>query len=238
VQPELFDLKTLAMECDICGRPGGTKLPIECATCARSAIYPLRLEHASILLEKEAMGRRVEAIVDGVNHGASQERLALSGAMIDMHDCAKAHELEKLTSDAIRLEDRIKYISEKSQKLRSDMEEHKKTMAARKAELYQRRSDTESARYGLEAREEKELETLQAGIKRMNRRRDLKQQDIVGGRFSLCREAALLAGLRRSTRRRSDGSVKETFTIGNRLPIFDLRELHSKYGTISTTISY
>jgi hypothetical protein len=226
------------MDCDICGRPGGTKLPIKCATCARSAIYPLRLEHASILLEKEAMGRRVETIVEGVTPGAAQERLALSGAMVDMHDCAKAHELENLTSDAIRLEERIQIISEKLLKLRTDMEEHRKIMAAKKADLSQRRSDTESARYGLEAREAKELETLQAGIKRMNRRRDLKQQDIVGGRFSLCREAALLAGLRRSTRRRSDGSTKETFTIGNRLPIFDLRELHSEYDTTSMAISY
>jgi hypothetical protein len=216
------------MECYICDRMGGTKLPLKCATCARSAIYPLRLQQASTLLEKEAMGRKVEAVVEGRDQSGTDERLAFSGAMIDMHDCAKAHELETLTADATRLEERIQLISSLSQKLKSDMEEHKKSMAAKKAGLSRRRSDYESATHALEAREAKDLETLQAGIKRMNRRRDLKQQDIVAGRFSLCREAAILAGLKRRTRKRSDGSMKDSFTIGDGLPIFDLRELHSE----------
>jgi hypothetical protein len=216
------------MDCDLCGRHGGKKLPLKCHTCARSTIYPLRIQHATVLLEKEAMGHRVEAIVEGLGNSATQERLALSGTMIDMHDCAKAYELEKLTSDATRLTERVRLISEKSEKLRAEMEEHRKAIVVKKAELSLRRSDSESARYGLEAREAKELESLQAGIKRMNRRRDIKQQDIVNGRFSLCREAAILAGLKRRLRKRSDGSIKESFSIGNGLAIYDLRELHSK----------
>jgi hypothetical protein len=181
-----------------------------------------------MLLDKEAMARKVEAIVGGIGDGTPREKLSLSGAMIDTYDCAKAYEREQITSEAYAHSERIGQIAAKAKQLRLDMEEHRRTITAKKKEIAQRRSDAESASYGLEARDARELEGVQSGIRRVNRRREQKQQEIITGRYSLCREAARLAGLRRVRRKRDDGVVREYFTIGDKLPIFDLRELHSK----------
>lgn len=181
-----------------------------------------------MLLEKEAMARKVEAVVGGTGSGSTREKLSLSGAMIDTYDCAKAYEMEQMSSNAIAHSERINLIADKAKQLRLDMEEHRKTIAAKKREIAQRRSDAESAAYGLEARDARELEGVHSGIRRVNRRREQKQQEIIAGRYSLCREAARLAGLRRIRRKRDDGVVREYFTIGDRLPVFDLRELHSR----------
>jgi chromosome segregation ATPase len=180
-----------------------------------------------VLLDKEAMGRRVEAVVKGAGHDAPRESLSLSGAIIDTHDCAKAYELERIKSESAALSERIQLIDQRAKALRSEMEEHKKTIAAQRASLSQRRSDAESATYGLEAREARELDGVQAGIRRTKRRWEMKHDDIVTGRISLCREAARLAGLKRHRKTREDGNIREYFWIGNKLPIFDLRELHS-----------
>lgn len=213
------------MECDICGQH---KPPFHCHICARSALYPVRHEYAVTLADKEAMGRRVEAVVKAAENNAPRESLSLSGAIIDTHDCAKAHELSDIQSESAALSERIRLVSERAEALNLEMHEHKKSILSKKATLSQRRSDAESATYGREGREKKELETVEGSIKRMKRRWEMKHEDIVVGRSSLCREAARLAGLKRTKRAREDGVIREFYTIGTGLNIFDLRELHSK----------
>jgi len=144
--------------------------------------------------------------------------------------------MKKMASDVIELSEQIELVTAKSERLRRDMEELKKSVITKKAELAQRRSDTDSAKYGLKAREAKELEAFEASIRRIGRRRVLKQQDMVEGRFSLCKEAAILAGLRHYKRTRSDGKIREYFMIGDKLNIFDLRELHSKWSASDPAI--
>lgn len=174
------------------------------------------------------MGRRVEAVVKAAENNAPRESLSLSGAIIDTHDCAKAHELSDIQSESAALSERIRLVSERAEALNLEMHEHKKSILSKKATLSQRRSDAESATYGREGREKKELETVEGSIKRMKRRWEMKHEDIVVGRSSLCREAARLAGLKRTKRAREDGVIREFYTIGTGLNIFDLRELHSK----------
>ncbi|TID17345.1 hypothetical protein E6O75_ATG08091 [Venturia nashicola] len=212
------------MECDICGQH---KPPFHCHICARSALYPVRHEYAVTLTDKEAMGRRVKAVVKAAENDAPRESLSLSGAIIDTHDCAKAHELSDIKSESAALSERIRLVSERAEALNLEMHEHKKSILSKKATLSQRRSDAESATYGREGREKKELETVEGSIKRMKRRWEMKHEDIVVGRSSLCREAARLAGLKRTKRAREDGVIREFYTIGTGLNIFDLRELHT-----------
>jgi hypothetical protein len=216
------------MECDICGQSPSSKLPFHCTICARSALYPVRHEYVVLLADKEAMGRRVEAVVRGAGHDAPRESLSLSGAIIDTHNCAKAYELEEIKSESAALSLRVRLISERAQALNLEMTEHKKNITSKKAAMSQRRSDAESATYGRETREKKELEAVEGSIKRMKRRWEMKHEDIVIGRSSLCKEAARLAGLSRVRKSREDGSIREYYTIGNGLPVFDLRELHSE----------
>lgn len=221
------------MECEICAQ-SSLKLPFHCTICARSALYTARHDYAVVLADKEAMGRRVEAVIKGAEHDAPRESLSLSGAIIDTHDCAKAYELEEIQSESAALSERIRLISERAQALNLEMKEHKKSIISKKAALSQRRSDAESATYGREGREKKELEAVEGSIKRMKRRWEMKHEDIVIGRSSLCKEAARLAGLSRVRRSREDGSIREFYTIGNGLNVFDLRELHSEFREANT----
>lgn len=58
------------------------------------------------------MGRRVETVVNAAENTAPRESLSLSGAIIDTHDCAKAHELSDIQSESAVLSERIHLISE------------------------------------------------------------------------------------------------------------------------------
>jgi hypothetical protein len=118
-------------------------------------------------------------------------------------------------------------MTDKAEALKSQMEQYRNDIKAQRTINQQRKSDSESATYGLPEREEKEFEAIEASIRRTKRRWELKHNEIVDGRAALCKPAARLAGLRRHRRPREDGSVREFYTIGNEIPIFDLRELHS-----------
>jgi vacuolar-type H+-ATPase subunit I/STV1 len=185
----------------------------------------------AVLLDKEAMGRRVEAAAQGLNSKLPRESLSRSGKIIDTYDCAKASEIDKILSESSSLKERVSAMAEQAQALRVQMEEYKSSIKAQRAAVQQRRSDAESATYGRVARETKEFESLEASIRRIRRRWEMKHNEIVDGRAALCSPAARLAGFRRHRRRREDVSVREYYTIGSGIPIFDLRELHGRSAT-------
>ena len=174
------------------------------------------------------MGRRVDSVAQGLNSRVSSESLSRSGKIINMHDCAKSTEMDKIMSESAALQDRVAIMTEKAKELRSQMEQYRNGIKAQKAANQQRKSDSESATYGLAERENKEFEFIEAGIKRTRRRWEMKHDEIVESRAMLCKPAARLAGLRRHRRPRENGTTREYFTIGSGIPIFDLRELHSK----------
>jgi uncharacterized protein YfcZ (UPF0381/DUF406 family) len=183
-------------------------------------------------LDKEDMGRRVEATAQGLNSKLPRESLSRSGKIIDTHDCAKSSEMDNILSESAALQGQIKAMNEKAKALQSQMEQYKSKIKAQKAETQQRRSDAESATYGLVDREAKEFDSVEASIRRTRRRWEMKHNEIVDGRAALCKPAARLAGLRRHRRPRENGSVREYYTIGSGIPIFDLRELHSMSSTL------
>ena len=174
------------------------------------------------------MGRRVETAAQGLNSKLPRESLSRSGKIIDTHDCAKSSEIDRIRSESAALQDQIQIMTQNAQRLKNEMEQYQQVIKSQKTSNQQRRSDAESATYGLAEREAKELELIDASIRRTKRRSELNHKEIVNGRAALCKPAATLAGLRRHRRPREDGTTREYFTIGTNLPIFDLRELHSK----------
>lgn len=214
------------MECDICGRIPGPKRQFHCTTCARSAIYPLRIEHALVLLDKETMGHRLESVVQSEGN-APRENISLSGAIIDTAECSKTYHLEKIQSEAIILNERADIVAGKAEGLKQEMEKLQKEIAASKTVLSQRKSEFEAASYGIRDRSSKELEVVQAAARYTKRRWDLEHDEMVKCKAILCREAASLAGLR-MTRHIENHKKRDKFTIGTGTPIFDLRELNSR----------
>lgn len=226
------------MECDICGRPAPSKVRLFCPTCARNRLYRPRTEYAIALLEKEIMARRVEAAVEEGDHQLPRESLSLSGKIIDTHDCARSAEMDRTLSESSRLNGRIQIIANGAQSLRSEMEQYRKQIQARKAAAQQRKSDSESANFGLADREAKEIEDVEASIRRTKRRWEQVHKEIVSDRLALCKPAAKLAGLQRHRKIRDDGVMREYYSIGSGLPVFDLRELHGPSSPISFFMRY
>ena len=214
------------MDCDACGRTQSPKGQFHCTTCARSAIYPLRIEHAAVLLDKETMGHRLESVVQSEGN-APRENISLSGAIIDTAECSKTYHLEKMQSEAIILNERADIVAEKAEDLKQEMEKLRKEITASKTVLSQRKSDFETASYGIKDRSTKELDVVQAATRYTKRRWDLEHDEMVKCKAILCREAASLAGLR-MTRHVDNSKKRDKFTIGTGTPIFDLRELNSR----------
>ncbi|KAF2093134.1 hypothetical protein NA57DRAFT_81474 [Rhizodiscina lignyota] len=212
------------MECDICGRHPTPKLGFHCATCARSAIYALRLQEAETLIDRESLGRRVEAVIQGT-HGGSQDSITLGGMLVDTSEAAKTKTHEQTLSELDDARTRIDQIVERAASLRQDMEKQKKIIATKKTAMKQRRSDAESAMHGLSRRETKQLEEIQQGTKRQEYKWQHEHRETVRARVYLCKEAANLAGLRvRKVRR--DGVTRQFYSVGG-IEIFDLRSLNS-----------
>ena len=212
------------MECDICGHAQDPKRQFHCTTCARSALYPLRIEHASVLLDKETMGHRLESVIQSEGN-APRENISLSGAIIDTAECSKTFHLEKMQSEAIMLNERADIVAGKAKELKQEMEKLRTEVAASKATLSQRESDFESASYGIGDRSAKELDVVYAATRYTKRRWDLEHEEIVKCKAFLCREAASLAGLK-MTKNVDNHKKRDRFTIGTGTPIFDLRELN------------
>lgn len=216
------------MECDICGKGLGPKVPLHCATCARSALYPLRIEHVTTLLDKEKLGKHVEAVANGTTDPAAQS-ISLSGLLVNTHESSKKLRLERTVAETTQTAERINLITEQVELLKRQMEEVKKEMAARKEAMARRRSDLASANHDVEARRNNELEKVLKSVRHANQRLERTHTQTVDARMYLCRAAAELAGLKEQKRISRDGTFKMGYFIGG-IPITDLRNLHSEHG--------
>ncbi|KAH0539094.1 hypothetical protein FGG08_004332 [Glutinoglossum americanum] len=214
------------MQCDICARKHTSKLPFNCATCARNALYELRLENARTLLDKEALGRQVEASLSS-SSSTGQSSSSISNRWDTEQAAAR-------TGESL---ERIQEIQNQADVLKKDIEDGRVHIAKLKASLAQRRSDYESASHNLTARRTATLESVEKGIKRIDHRWNTLHARTVEARVFLCREAANLYGLKQR-RRRKGGVVREDYLICG-VGIVDLRDLNSALPSqITTSITH
>ncbi|KAI9866644.1 MAG: hypothetical protein M1813_001196 [Trichoglossum hirsutum] len=212
------------MQCDICARKHTSKLPFYCATCGRNALYELRLENARTLVDKEALGRQVEAFlppnsskdVGKPGAGTAAQRPSRISSRLDVEQ-ATARTEESL--------ERIQVIQNQADVLQKDIEQGRAQIAKLKASLAQRRSDYGSAAHNLPARRAATLESVEKGIKRIDHRWNTLHTRTAEARVFLCREAADLYGLKQR-RRKKGGTVREDYMICG-VGIVDLRDLNS-----------
>ncbi|KAI9811362.1 MAG: hypothetical protein M1827_005522 [Pycnora praestabilis] len=212
------------MQCDTCERILTLKLPFHCTTCARNALYTLRLENARTLLQKESLGREVEEAcgIPGSTGNARSESgskdtpagKATSGWSVAQNLALKEQSLER-TQD----------IRARAVELREELKASRADIAERNIAFAQRRSDAASATHDLAPRRAATLETLDKGIKRTEQRWNAMHVKTAESRDFLCREAANLYGLRQR-RRKKNGLLKEDYIIGG-VGIVDLRDLNN-----------
>ncbi|KAF2270581.1 hypothetical protein CC78DRAFT_528340 [Lojkania enalia] len=219
------------MECDICGKPGGSNYPLHCITCARSAIELPRIELAKCLIDRDIVAKHVKAVVQGSGDKASQH-VSLTdsrgGILVDRHECTKTIELQRTKAETTEIKERIQHITEQADLLRQQMEATRKQLEAKRRTNAQRKSDLGSATYGIDSRRANEVDKIQQTIEKIDYKANKVHHDTMEMRVYLCNTAAKLAGLKMTRRRVKEGGIKEVYNIGpgSRLRIYNLKDLH------------
>lgn len=197
------------MQCEICFRPGGKKLPFLCPTDARNKLYEPRIQHAQVLLEKDALDQQITALLSAQD--IEGEEATPSGPDVTV-----------ILAEKEQAEDRTQQIIAHADELRKRVLKAKEEIAKKKAALSRRKSELASAADGVEARRTRQIEEFEKAIGMTNYKWNQAHGLTASSRAFLCGEAAKLCGLRRV---RKNGLLEE-YRIGG-IPILDLKSMNS-----------
>ena len=226
-------MDTAAIECQVCLRSGGSQRLLFCPTCARNALYEPRIQHAQILLSREALGKEIEQVLStvqevvGVANVRNSKVADAKRPPLLVYDRAQAQELES--------KERTQTILSHVEALRQQTKEMKDTIAKRKASLLQRRKVLTSTRQELWQQEAKAIEPLQKYIEKIESRWNGVHNMTADARIFLCREAASLYGLHQRKRKKGVPG-RDSYLIGG-VPTVDLRDVHSNYAPVNPVLT-
>lgn len=201
------------MQCDICFRTGGHRIPLLCATDARNKLYEARIQHAQALLDKDVLDQDISFLLSTSTVEGQQEKPVSP---------ANRHTVTCVQSEKDGVADRTQQIIAHADELRNKIEEARAEVAKRKASIARKRSEMVSASNGKDARRSRQLEDVEKSIRMYKYNWKKVHGQFATSRTYLCGEAAKLYGLRR---RKSGG--QEEYQIG-RVGIVDLRAMNSK----------
>ncbi|KAJ5127496.1 hypothetical protein N7448_008275 [Penicillium atrosanguineum] len=222
------------MSCHICAAAHSySHARLLCPTCARNRLYRPRLENTQLLLEKEALGRQVEASLSLDTPPAQSVTTNWNRPRTD-HESSRWWAVEAISSQQAALSNKREDINQQVKALKEEIKAKKSYISERKAALFRRRSDAKSARYQLEEREAVTLTGIQNTSKRTEHLWHSLHSKTAEARIFLCREAAHLYGLRQKTSRRNDARI--TYVLGG-ISMIDLREMNGKFCATPAQIS-
>lgn len=202
------------MQCDICFRTGGHKLPFLCPTDARNQLYDPRIQNARVLLEKDTLDREINSLLESK---PSDDEGRLHKAAADLAD------VDGLVCEKDQATDRTQQIIAYADELRVKVEEAREEIAKKKAVISRRKSELATASNGIERRRTRQTEEVEKSIRMTKYKWNQTHSVTASSRAFLCGEAAKLYGLRRVRR---NGGLEE-YRIGG-IGIVDLRSLNSK----------
>ena len=223
-------MDTSGPQCQVCLRTPENKLPFYCYGCARNVLYEPRLEQARMLLEKEALGSEVQAIV---NQSHQEDRTSTQSSSAPRNDGA----VQRLSFEQINIEIRksrkqTRDIFDESEVLRNEIKGMRARIAQRRIDLAKRRTALKAAEQGLEEENARMIKPIQEEIEATEASSNRLQARSAEARMFLCREVAALCALDRRKRRK--GMLgRDQYSIGG-LPIIDLRDLNSVSASFSS----
>lgn len=215
--------RSSAMSCHICAA-AYSHSRLLCPTCARNSLYRPRLDNTQLLLEKEVIGRQVEASLLLDAPLAQPVTTEWNRPQTD-DESSRWWAVEAISSQQAALTYRKEDINRHVKALKEEIKVKRIHISERKAVLSRRRSDAESARYQLEEREAVTLTGIQNTSKRTEHLWHSLHSKTAEARIFLCREAAHLYGLRQKTSRRNDARI--TYVLGG-ISLVDLRDMNGK----------
>ena len=210
--------------CSICSRPSSSHLPFHCITCARNILYGPRLDHAQVLIQKEALGKEIErAVTEGTDTLEQGSRGKASPKTRD--EAARCVAMEQTRSLQAEAEERTRKLRAEIESLRDATKKLRITNAEKTKKNAQRRAAHDAAIKELHLQETQAVAPLQKQIATLELKWDKIHDRTAEARMLLCREAASLYNLQQRKRRKGS-SARDVYYMGN-LPIIDLRDLNS-----------
>ena len=209
------------MQCDICLRSSSSRLSFNCTTCARNALYEIRIQLVQTLLQNEAIGKDVQRNI-GVEPASNKSKISTTTRLAEINP---SWALGQTSGDQIALKERTQVILSHIEALRKETDDIKSELAKKRARIFRRRTDLKSASDELSQREVVALDPMEKQVRRMEHRWDAMHTKTAESRIFLCREAAHLYGLQQRKRKKG-GSSRDVYLIGG-IPIADLRDLNS-----------
>jgi hypothetical protein len=208
------------MDCGICQKNLTQEDGPNCVGCVRSMLYPIRLELARVLLEKEAMGKKVEAIVaeDEPEEPLDNELAILRRAYQQQFEADEVQQIEEENSET----ERQLAIAQKELELKQEKSKQLKEL------LDKRRANLAAAKEAERKNQAKKREELKVKSAQLKADHDIIHNKVIDAKAVLCREAASLLGLRRVKKKIKDGSIKDCYMIAQ-LPLPDLKDINSKH---------
>ena len=217
-------MDTAAIECQVCLRSGNSQLHLYCPTCARNALYEPRVQHAQVLLTREALGKEVELVLNGGKRVAGTRSLQTSETM-NGHISSRIT-YERAEAECAHSTERTRTVLSHVEALRTQTKLIKDDIAKRKASLSQRQKVLTSIKQELVQQKVKVVEPLQKGYGNTENRWNALHNKSAESRIFLCREAARLYGLQQRKRKKGVPG-RDSYLIGG-VPIVDLRDINSK----------
>lgn len=178
-----------------------------------------RLESAKVLIAKEQLALKAEAVIT-----SQTENTGKGGPS----SAWKVETVKARSEDADgRTQDTLDHV----RTLREELEQARKDRSVRKAHLASRKADLDTLNSRLPAQRSQRETKLVDTTKRGNQSFTALDDRSVETRAFLCREAAVLLGLKQRKKRKGDG-VFDQYCLGG-LPIVDLKACYSAFSSQS-----
>ncbi|WPH02350.1 Hypothetical protein R9X50_00521300 [Acrodontium crateriforme] len=210
------------MSCDICGQSFSAQRKPLCSSCAKAAVYISRIEQAAALLSRENAHTHIEAVVRPGNDGVIAA-LPHDADWDAISTAVKHHGVIRAKAAQETIENRINHITKKAIAVKEQMEAYRTWMSQQKDGILRRREELANESKELQRYKAQAIEPVESAIKKARHRLERLQNKTADARSVLCREAALLGGLRKT--KGNDGHSE--YWLGY-VEIPDLRRLIGK----------
>lgn len=208
------------MRCAICLAKPLTESELQCPACARAALYPLRIQYAKVLLERERFSQEAESTIHDAE--ARGDHSASPGD----NTAARKLEFEQDVAQLAETKAKLQQITEHSSRLREQSDQSRASIAQRRTVMCQRQRSLAAKRAELETSYVHEVKPLRPTMKNIRSTLDAISREMHGFRAIRCRVAASLAGLQRTPRKTPSG-VHYDYSIGG-TSLMNLRQISSK----------
>lgn len=207
----------------VCHKHFTDDAPGNCASCMTDMIYKCRFDLARVLLEKESLQKKVEAIVgpepkEPLDEETARLRKAWQRQQEKLEEQREQEEEEDVRRALVLTKKKVEERRAYAQELKENLEQRKANLAIVKDALVRRNK-------------QKQQELKEIGDK-LKRDYDALHNKTVDTRAILCREAASLLRLSHSKKKTKDGTIKDRYYIAGLL-LPDLKEINSKASLVA-----